>query len=78
MNRAEKGWATRYQNEIAIIKEQLKTLREELYAQFLDFMSKSAKYQDLEREYKAMCRELDRFHRKHSRVGSLSLESEKI
>jgi len=74
MNRAEKGWATRYTNEIAIIKEQLKTLREELYAQFLDFMSKSAKYHDLDREYRAMCRELDRFEWKHK--GGSSLESE--
>jgi hypothetical protein len=65
MNRAEKGWITRYQNEIQIIVDKIDSLREELYADFLHFLGKISKYQDLAREYDRMQKELDRFQRKH-------------
>ena len=61
MNRAEKGWQTRYVNEIAILKDKMETLSEELYTQFMDFVNKTAKYQDMNREYIAMQKELERF-----------------
>ena len=70
MNRAEKGWQTRYVNEIAIIEDKLKTLRDDIYARFLDFVKMTAKYQDLNREYDAMQKELERFEWKHK--GGLS------
>ena len=70
MNRAEKGWQTRYVNEIAIIEDKLKTLRDDMYARFLDFVKMTAKYQDLNREYDAMQKELERFEWKHK--GGLS------
>ena len=61
MNRAEKGWQTRYQNEIAIIAVKLDILRDELHKDFLAFVTKTAKYQDLNREYDIMHKELERF-----------------
>jgi len=61
MNRAEKGWQTRYVNEIAIIDNQLETLVEELHIQFLDFIRKTAKYHDLTHEREVMQKELERF-----------------
>lgn len=70
MNRASKGWATRYKNEIAIIKEQLEAMSEELYKQFLEFVNNTAKYQELTRQYTMMCKELERFEWKHK--GGLS------
>ena len=65
MNRAEKGWQTRYTNEIAILDEKLEHLREELHTLFLDFVGKTAKYHDLTHERDAMQKELQRFQRKH-------------
>jgi uncharacterized coiled-coil DUF342 family protein len=65
MNRAEKGWETRYKNEIAILVEKIDTMREELYADFLHFLGKITKYQDLAREYDRMQKELEHFQRKH-------------
>ena len=65
MNRALKGWKTRYENEIAIIENKMETLREELYKQFLDFINKTAKYHDLTREHEQMQKELERFEWKH-------------
>ena len=70
MNRAEKGWQTRYVNEIAIIDNQLETLVEELHIQFLDFIRKTAKYHDLTHEREVMQKDLSRFQEKHK--GGLS------
>ena len=69
MNRAQKGWQTRYKNEIAILDEKLEHLREELHTLFLDFVGKTAKYHDLTHERDAMQKELERFESKH-RGGS--------
>jgi len=65
MNRAEKGWQTRYINEIAINKEKIDIALEELYKDFLNFISKLSKYQDLAREQDRMQKELERFESKH-------------
>jgi len=69
MNRAEKGWHTRYKNEIAILDNQLETLRDELYNQFLSFISNTAKYHDLTQERERMQKELKRFEWKHKGGG---------
>ena len=65
MNRAEKGWQTRYVNEIAINKEKIDIVLEELHKDFLNFISKLLKYQDLAREQDRMQKELERFESKH-------------
>ena len=70
MNRAEKGWQTRYITEIAINKEKIDIALEELYKDFLNFISKLSKYQDLAREQDRMQKELERFQWKHK--GGLS------
>jgi hypothetical protein len=70
MNRAEKGWETRYLNEIAILKQQIDTMQNELYDQFLAFINKLSKHQDLARELDRMQKELAHFHRKHNRGSS--------
>jgi len=72
MNRAEKGWQTRYVNEIAINKEKIDIALEELHKDFLNFISKLLKYQDLAREQDRMQKELERFESKHK--GGLSSE----
>ena len=76
MNRAQKGWQTRYENEIAILEMKIKDLREELYNEFLQFIRKTAKYQSYEQELTRMHNELHKFHRKHN-GGSSSEEEEK-
>ena len=65
MNRAEKGWQTRYINEIAILEQKMKDLRDEMYRQFMDFVTMTSKYHDLDREHSAMQKELERFQWKH-------------
>lgn len=65
MTRAKKGWQTRYKNEIAIIDDQLETLKDDLYDEFLLFISKTAKYQDLTQQRERMQKELKRFEWKH-------------
>ena len=77
MNRAQKGWQTRYENEIAILDSQMNELREELYKDFLAFVRKTAKYHHLEQEQTRMHNELHKFHRKHNGGGS-SEEKEKM
>ena len=72
MNRAEKGWQTRYINEIAINKEKIDIALEELHKDFLNFISKLSKYQDLAREQDRMQKELERFQWKHK--GGLSTD----
>jgi len=72
MNRAEKGWQTRYVNEIAINKEKIDIALEELYKDFLSFISKLSKYQDLAREQDRMQKELSRFQARTK--GGLSSE----
>jgi hypothetical protein len=72
MNRAEKGWQTRYVNEIEIVKEKMKVLREDLYNVFLEFVNKSGKYHDLNRELDGLQKELERFQSKHK--GGVSSE----
>jgi hypothetical protein len=75
MNRAQKGWQTRYENEIVILQDQMQILRDEMYRMFMDFVNKTAKYQDLNREYLAMQKELERFEWKH-KGGSSSDEAQ--
>jgi len=64
MNRAEKGWETRYKNEIIILEQKMKDLRDEMYRQFMDFVTMTSKYHDLDREHSAMQKELHRFHKR--------------
>jgi hypothetical protein len=61
MNRAEKGWQTRYINEIAILTDKMTVLSDELYKIFLEFVNKTGKFQDMNREREAMQKELERF-----------------
>jgi len=65
MNRAKKGWQTRYKNEIAILDNHLEILKDELYAQFLSFIKNTAKYHDLTQQREKMQKELARFQSKH-------------
>ena len=65
LTRAKKGWHTRYKNEIAILDDQLETLKDELYNEFMSFISKTSKYQDLTQQRERMQKELQRFEWKH-------------
>jgi len=76
MNRAKKGWQTRYKNEIAILDNQLETMRDELYNQFMSFISNTAKYHDLTRKREILQRELKKFDRKHKGEPSLNGDGE--
>jgi len=50
----------------------MKDLRDEMYRQFMDFVTMTSKYHDLDREHSAMQKELERFQWKHK--GGLSSE----
>jgi archaellum component FlaC len=65
MNRAEKGWETRYLNEIAILTDKMNVLSDELYKLFLEFVNKTGKFQDMNRELDGLQKELSRFQEKH-------------
>jgi hypothetical protein len=65
MNRAEKGWETRYENEIAILTDKMSILSDELYKLFLEFVNKTGKFQDMNRELDGLQKELERFQWKH-------------
>ena len=65
MNRATKGWETRYDTEIKIIEEQLKELRDRLYTDFMSFIEKTGRYQALDKRLQEMQYKQKKFHRKH-------------
>ena len=65
MNRAQKGWITRYENEIAILEERMKNLRDELYDEFTSFIKKTAKYQYLDEEHTRMVKAFEKLQKKN-------------
>ena len=67
MNRAQKGWITRYENEIAILEERMKNLRDELYDEFMSFIKKTAKYQYLNEEHTRMVKAFEKLQKKNNK-----------
>jgi len=77
MNRAQKGWITRYQNEKQILEDQMEEMREDLHKDFISFITKTSKYHRLTEQHVRMCNEIKKFHRKHNGGSSLE-EKEKM
>jgi len=63
-NNAHKSWQTRYSNEIKILEDNIKELRDDLYKDFMVFIEKTQRYHRLTDEVRAMHKKLYRLQSK--------------